>query len=319
MVGPDAKRKAFNYLEQKYVTSKRMKCRVLGLSRTTQRRIRQTKDDTEVEQTILELLKNKEHRGIDWVYLKIRGMGIKWNRKRILRVYRKLRLTLKRKKRKRIPVRTRIELYQPECTNDTWSMDFMSDALCDGRKIRILTLIDDYNRECLALRVGISMPSERVCRLLDEIIELRGKPNRIRTDNGPEFTSQYYQRWMDEMQINTLYIQPGKPAQNAYIERFNRTYREDVLDRYLFNEIRQVQILSDEWQEEYNYEHPHQSLGGLTPMAFKYSRRKGIDSSESVKAMINDELTQQHTHSSALTDSPESNSLDANRIFKPDY
>ena len=193
----------------------------------------------------------------------------------------------------------------------------MSDALQGGRKIRILTLIDDFNRECLAVRVGISMPSEYVCRILEEVMEVKGKPNRIRTDNGPEFTSEYYTKWMKRMHVEPIYIQPGQPAQNGYIERFNRTYREDVLDRYLFDEIRQAQVLSEEWQEDYNYGHPHQSLGGMTPIGYKISRRKEKDSSESVKAKINDELTHTLTHSSALTDSPESNLLDAKQNFKP--
>lgn len=317
MVRPDAKRKAFEYLDKKYQSSKRMKCRVLGLTRSTQRRKLQKPDDSEVEQAIKKILKNKEHRGIDWVYMKLRNDGYAWNRKKVLRVYRKLRLTLKLKTRKRIPHRPKSPMIQPESPNNTWSMDFMSDALSDGRKIRILTLIDDFNRECITLQIGISIPSERVCRILDQIIEHRGKPKAIRTDNGPEFTSNYYKDWMKHMNINTLYIQPGKPAQNAYIERFNRTYREDVLDRYLFNEVRQAQILSDEWQEEYNYGHPHQSLGGMTPIGYKISLCKEIDSSESVKAKVNGELSHLLPSSPALTDSPESNLLDAKRNFKP--
>lgn len=317
MVGPDAKRSAFEYLNDRYQSSKRMKCRVLGLSRSTARRILVLRDDTQIEQMILDLLKNKEHRGIDWVYQKIRNMGIKWNRKRVLRVYRKLRLTLKRKKRKRIPPRETVPLLQPDNSNITWSMDFMSDALQGGRKIRILTLIDDYNRECLCVRVGISMPSEYVCRILGEVMEIKGKPNKIRTDNGPEFTSAYYKQWMKRINVEPVYIQPGKPAQNGYIERFNRTYREDVLDRYLFDEIGQAQILSEEWQEDYNYGHPHQSLGGMTPIGYKISRRKEMDSSESVKAKINDELAHKLSNSSALTDSTESNLLNAKLNFKP--
>ena len=125
-------------------------------------------------------------------------------------------------------------------------------------------------------------------RILDWIIELRGQPESIRTDNGPEFTSHHYAMWCEANDIQPHHIQPGKPNQNGYIERFNRTYREDVLDAYIFESLSQLQVMSNKWQEDYNNGHPHQSLKGMTPIGFKYSRSKSIEAYESVKAKVNE-------------------------------
>jgi putative transposase len=167
-------------------------------------------------------------------------------------------------------------------------MDFMSDALEDGRKVRILNVIDDFNRQCLSIEVGLSICSSRVTRVLDWLIELYGKPQSIRTDNGPEFTSHHYTDWCKEHDIEMNHIQPGKPSQNGYIERFNRTYREDVLDAYIFESMPQLRLISKQWQEQYNHGHPHQSLRGMAPVQFKYSRRKSIEAYEAVKAKWNE-------------------------------
>ncbi len=286
MVGPCAKRSAYSYLEQKYEASGRQICRTLMLYRSTQRR-KPTRDDSEVENKLLELTEQYPTRGMDWYYLKLRQQGHKWNRKRIIRVYRKLNLKLRRKSRRRINRPYTQGLSQPLYPNITWSMDFMSDSLGDGRKVRILNVIDDFNRESLSIEVGLSVCAERVTRILDWIIELRSKPLQIRTDNGPEFTSHHYMNWCEENSIEPIFIQPGKPSQNGLIERFNRTYREDVLDAYIFNSIQQLQIISDKWKTEYNYGHPHQSLQGKSPMEFKYSRRKAIEAYETLKARMN--------------------------------
>jgi len=287
VVGPCAKRGAFDYLYSNYSTSKSLVCRTLDLYRSTQRR-KSTKSDTVVEQKLLELSQRYPTRGMDWYYLKTRQQGHTWNRKRILRVYRKLNLKMRRKSKKRINRPYTQGLSQPLYPNITWSMDFMSDSLEDGRKVRILNVIDDFNRESLAIEIGISISSQRVTRILDWIIELKGKPARIRTDNGPEFTSHHYTLWCENNNIETKHIQPGKPNQNGYVERFNRTYREDVLNAYLFESISQLQVMSNKWQEDYNHGHPHQSLKGMTPIEFKYSRSKVIEAYEAVKAKMNE-------------------------------
>jgi putative transposase len=175
----------------------------------------------------------------------------------------------------------------------------MHDALENGRQIRILNIIDDYNREAVAVDAQYSYPSEYVVRCLEIIAPERGLHRQIRVDNGPEFLGKAFKKYCKDNNIDIHYIQPGKPTQNAYIERLNRLYREDILDAYLFNGIEQVRILSEKWKSDYNKNHSHSSLGGTSP--FKYLVAKGNDSSENVKAEMNDSL-----QSSALTLSPES-------------
>lgn len=298
MVGPSAQRAAYSYLRAKYRASVSAICRTINLARSTKYR-KPVKDDREVEAKLMDLAIKYPTRGLDWYYLKIRHEGLQWNRKRVLRVYRKLNLKLRRKHKKRVNRPYREGLSQPIMPNVTWSMDFMSDALEDGRKSRILTVIDDYNRSCLTIDCGISIPTERVIRTIERIIEQKGKPQQIRMDNGPEFTSHVFSHWCEAQNIRQLFIQPGKPHQNGYIERFNRTYREDILSAYIFESIPQLQIVTDKWRNHYNTEHHHQALGGLTPVVFEYSRRKVISAYEEVKSKMNDSQ-----NSSDLTSSP---------------
>ncbi|NND09138.1 MAG: IS3 family transposase [Saprospiraceae bacterium] len=287
MVGPSTKRHAFSYLQGKYEQSTSLICRTIELARSTKYR-KPVKDDREVENKLMQLAVKYPTRGVDWYYLKIRQEGHKWNRKRILRIYRKLNLQKRRKHKRRINRPYKQGLSQPLMPNVTWSMDFMSNGLEDGRTVCILTIIDDYNRECLAIECGISIQSTRVIRVLEQLIEQRGQPEQIRTDNGPEFTSHAFSIWCESKGIDPLFIQPGKPHQNGFIERFNRTYREDILDAYIFNTLPQLQIVTNQWIDNYNTGHPHQSLGGLTPIAFEYSRRKEISAYEKVKVKMND-------------------------------
>jgi len=177
-------------------------------------------------------------------------------------------LHLKRKPKKRLPARIAQALAVPGRANQTWSLDFMSDALANGRAFRTLNVIDDYNREALWIEVDTSLPAERVVRVLEQLLEWRGKPASIRMDNGPELISQRLESWAKEKNLTLLHIQPGKPAQNAYIERFNRTYREEVLDAYLFDDLEEVRHITDHWLEDYNTIRPHEALQGLPPRQF---------------------------------------------------
>ncbi|MFN8256704.1 MAG: IS3 family transposase [Bacteroidales bacterium] len=152
--------------------------------------------------------------------------------------------------------------------NQEWAMDFMSDALACGRKIRTLNIIDHFNRECMGISIGTNMPARVVIKELEKVIERAGKPKRIRTDNGPEFRSKLFQKWLTQNEIEWSRIQKGKPQQNAIIERFNRTYREDILDANLFYSIQQAIEITDKWIEEYNCERPHQSLNYQTPSSY---------------------------------------------------
>jgi putative transposase len=230
---------------------------------------RSVKDDSEVIKKLEELSSKYPRRGCDKFYDMLRQEGINWNYKRIRRVYCLMRLNLRRKAKRRIPERIKEPLTLPVSFNNSWSMDFMSDSLVTGRKIRVLNVMDDYNREALCIEADTSLPAERVIRILEDLLDWRGKPAQIRVDNGPEFTSSVFADWCSSKGIKIKYIQPGKPMQNGFIERFNRSYREEVLDAFLFYDLDQVRLLSEEWMEDYNNKRPHESLNGLTPK--KYS------------------------------------------------
>ena len=195
-----------------------------------------------------------------------------WNHKKTERLYAKLKLAKARKKRLRRLVQPQEPLLQPLVANECWSMDFMSDSLMDGSKVRILNVIDDYNRQYLGFDVGRSLPAPRVTRALENFMDYHGKPKRIRIDNGPEYTSHHMHLWAREHQIELQFIQPGKPTQNSYIERFNRTYRTEVLDGYLFSSIQEVLTTTEKFQHNYNHNRPHGSLNDLPPVAFKEHR-----------------------------------------------
>ena len=242
-------------------------CRIVGLNRSMFY-YRSIKDDSQVEQKLQELAEKKPTRGLDHYVGLIRNEGLLWNHKRIGRVYRKLNLNLRRKRKRRVPMRVKEPLTETMKINQTWSMDFMHDALETGRRVKVLNIIDDFNREVLSIEVGSTITGDRVADILRDIIDWRGKPEEIRVDNGPEFTSVAFVHYCESQQIRIKYIQPGKPVQNAFIERFNRTFREDVLDAYLFEDMDQLKEITEQWIEDYNENYPHQSLGGISPRKY---------------------------------------------------
>lgn len=246
-------------------------CRLLNISRTVYGYECQQCDDTAIKQALLALAEKYPRYGFGMMFTKIRRKGNSWNHKRVYRVYRELGLNLKRKPKKRLPSREKIALHQPEQLNMSWSMDFMSDALAQGSKFRTVNILDDCNREALGIKASRSFPAQHVTAFLDEIAADRGYPQQLRVDNGPENISKTMVDWAKKNSVNMLYIEPGKPAQNAYIERFNRTYREEVLDMYLFHSIEEVQAITDAWLHEYNHDRPHQALGGIPPREHKSS------------------------------------------------
>jgi putative transposase len=248
--------------------SERGACRTVSLNRCTYRYQAKKADDFQIVQELRQLAERQPRWGCGKMTHYLRNQGHDWNHKRIRRIYQDLALNLHRKPKKRLAPRTAQALTVPVRSDQSWSLDFMSDSLSDGRTFRTLNVIDDFNREALWIEVDTSLPAERVAGVLEQLLLWRAAPKQIRMDNGPELISQRLERWAKQHQIELLHIQPGKPAQNAYIERFNRTFREDVLDAYLFDNLEEVRSITERWLEDYNTIRPHEALQGLSPHQF---------------------------------------------------
>lgn len=250
-----------------YSVSIRLSCEIFSLSETCYRYQPILSSENEfIAGWLLRLTETYKRWGFGLCFYFLRNVkGFKWNHKRVYRIYRELELNLRIKPRRRIKRDKPEALSVPTSMNQVWSMDFMSDSLMSGQTLRTFNVIDDYNREGLGIEVDLSLPSTRVIRSLEQIIEWRGKPSSIRCDNGPEYISQKLIDWANKLQITLLYIQPGKPTQNAYIERFNRTARQEWLELHLFETVEQAQLLATQWLWTYNNERPHTAIGGVPP------------------------------------------------------
>ena len=251
----------------KHRISQRFACRVFHISVSCYRYRGQHDSENElIADWLLRLTTTHKRWGFGLCFLYLRNtQGFHWNHKRVYRIYCQLELNLRIKPKRRIKRDKPDALQVPKQTNQVWSMDFMSDALADGRTLRTFNVVDDYNREGLGIEVDLSLPSARVIRSLERIIEWRGKPDALRCDNGPEYISQTLVDWANERQITLMYTQPGKPTQNAYIERFNRTARHEWLDLHLFESVEHAQHLATQWLWTYNNIRPHSAIGGVPP------------------------------------------------------
>lgn len=223
-------------------------------------------ENDEIADWLIRLTDNHRNWGFGLCFLYLRNVkGRGWNHKRVYRIYRALELNLRIRPKKRM-VREKPEaLVVPGALNEVWSMDFMADQLSDGRSVRLFNVIDDFNREALAIDVDFSLPALRVIRSLDQVIEWRGKPVAIRCDNGPEYISGALLGWAEKRCIRIDFIQPGKPQQNAYVERFNRTVRYEWLAQYEFDRLADMQDYATRWMWSYNHDRPNMALGGFTP------------------------------------------------------
>jgi putative transposase len=267
VVEPSAKKEAVGFLKKKYSKGFQMCCSVLNISRASLY-YKSKLDDSEVIGKLRDLADSHPNRGFDTYFERIRRGGSKWARSRVLRVYRELGMVRRQRSRRKLPEAQRKPLVVPKKVNHVWSMDFMSDSLIDGRTLRVLNVIDDHNRESLLIEGAISFPSRRVIQGLEQLKEEIGLPKFIRTDNGPEFISKEYKNWCKINNVECVYSEPGKPMQNGFVERFNRTFREDILDAYLFTSLGQFQLTADKWKEDYNKYHPHKSLNKMSPREY---------------------------------------------------
>ena len=245
----------------------RLACETFVISETCYRyQAKSSGDNALIADWLLRLTYSNITWGFGLCFLYLRNVkGYPYNHKRVYRIYKELELNLRIKPKRRLKRNKPEPLAVPRQMNETWSMDFMHDRLNDGRSFRTFNVIDDYNREGLGIEVDLSLPSARVIRSLEHIIEWRGKPKTIRCDNGPEYVSNKLIGWAKKQKIRLQYIQPGKPQQNAYVERFNRTVRHEWLDQHLFNSIAHAQDTATRWLWRYNNERPHMALGGMTP------------------------------------------------------
>ncbi len=257
-----------DFITEKHRLSLRAACRAFSLSRTVYHYQPDTTRDEPVIEGLLALAERFPRYGFAKLFCKLQRQGHRWNHKRVYRIYCALKLNLRRRGKRRLPTRNPSPLSVPASINQCWSVDFMSDSLWCGRSFRTFNVLDDYNREVLAIEVDLNLPALRIIRVLDRVALTRGYPSKLRLDNGPELTSVRLAEWAEDHGVELGFIQPGKPTQNSYVERFNRTFREEILDMYVFRYLSEVREITENWITEYNEERPHESLGNLTPAEY---------------------------------------------------
>lgn len=240
--------------------------RLTAIARSTISYVPKTNDDDVWIERLTHLV--QVHPGIGFwkCYHRLRHQGYEINHKRLYRIYTSMGLNIRRRTRKRLPARAKQQLFVPNAPNKVWSMDFMHDSLWNGRTFRLLNIVDDFNRQVLRIEPDVSIPADRVIRVLDQLRASRGLPEMIRVDNGPELISTKLDIWCRQQNVTLAFIQPGKPTQNAFIERFNRTLRTEVLNAYIFKTIHEVRSRMDWFIHDYNHNRPHDSLEKKTPM-----------------------------------------------------
>ena len=276
MVTPAARREAVVHLRVAYEVSERRGCSTLGTDRTSTRYRSRRPDDAAVRVRLRELASIRRRFGYRRLHILLRREGIIMNHKKLRRLYREERLQVRRRGGRKRALGTRMPMTIPQAPNHRWSLDFLSDALADGRRFRILAIVDDFTRECLALVADTSLPGLRVVRELDALIAGRGRPAMMVSDNGTELTSMAMLRWAHEHRIEWHYIAPGKPQQNAFVESFNGRLRDELLNETLFTSLTHARAALLAWKDDYNTVRPHSGLGNLAPSIFAELSAPGL-------------------------------------------
>lgn len=248
--------------------SQRRACRLVGLDPKTYRYRARRGDDAPLRQRLRDLASQRRRFGYRRLHILIKREGVSVNHKKLYRLYREERLTVKKRGGRKRALGTRTPMALPQGPNQRWSLDFVADALACGRRFRVLAVVDDFSRECLGLVVDVSLSGVRVTRELDRIAANRGYPALIVSDNGTELTSHALLHWQEERCVGWHYIAPGKPQQNGFVESFNGRFSDECLNEHLFRNLGEARRLIEDWRIDYNTTRPHTSLGGLTPAAF---------------------------------------------------
>jgi putative transposase len=271
VVRPAVRREVVSFLRENHAISERRACKMIELHRSTCRYQAKPTDDTEIRLRLRQLAEERRRFGSPRLHVLLRREGYLINHKRTERLYREEGLSLRLKRRRKRCSALRVVLNKPQRVNQHWSMDFVVDNLYNGRRFRILTVVDDLSRECPVLEVDHSLTGLRVIRVLDRIALTRGLPEVITVDNGAEFISKAMDAWAYEKRVKLHFIQPGKPTQNAYIESFNGKFRDECLDEHIFLSLEDARRKIEAWREDYNADRPHRSLNNMTPNEFATS------------------------------------------------
>jgi putative transposase len=268
MVTPQARRAAVSHVQEAHGLSERRACRLIGIGRTSHRYAAAPDRDGPLREQLVELSGQWRRFGYRGLHRLLRRRGVVVNHKRLYRVYREEGLQVRRRRRKRLKRPLRGGKTLPTSRNEAWAMDFVHDGLADGRRIRVLTIVDLCTRESPGIEVATSIPGERVVRVLERLAEVHGLPKRITCDNGPEFVSVALATWAEERGVELDFIEPGKPVQNCFIESFNGTFRDECLNEHWFTSLEDAEEKILGWWRRYNEERPHSSLGVKTPREF---------------------------------------------------
>jgi putative transposase len=264
-------------MQQALSISQRRACRLVGLARSTQRRvIPEEPQAIALKARIIDLAHARRRFGYRRIHDLLRREGVQANHKRVYRLYREAALSVRKRRRRKLVMVDRQALHVPRGPNEVWSIDFVMDALANGRCIKCLTIVDDFTRECLDIAVDHGISGGYVARVLESISQFRGLPRAVRTDQGPEFTSRALDRWAYERGVDLKLIAAGKPTQNAYIESFNGKFRDECLNDHYFNNLAHARVVIAEWRRDYNEARPHSSIGRIPPAEFAARHRMGL-------------------------------------------